>query len=495
MANSFPLPAIRDSTSPNRLIGRLYIGLGVILLVPAVTNAYVGWFSRYMADDYCTVGVLRVSGFTQSQVYWYTSWSGRFAFTFFVNVAELIGPGLVRFLPAAIILLWLAALVFLIHRMLYTLGYQSHTGIVLSLAAVILLGTLWGAPNIYQSIYWQTGLLTYVVPLVLLSGYLGWLLLRRPRQQLGRAARAMIAVSGATAFVIGGFSETNLSLQMLALLLLLTISVYQVKKKSRVVDRWLIVAGLVGSLAAAIVIIAAPGNDVRQGLMPTPSAPVEWLGRTASDVLLFANRGLQRLTLTTVLVTIVPFLLALFPAREDARRSQDKSEELRKWGTLVLLVPLCTAMLMFATIAPYEYVVSTYPDGRVLVTTQFVLVAGLAAWGFVAGKLSRAVLPLSITAKSVLIGAVWIAALIPISVGVVRATLHSLDPLADAQEFAITWDQRDETIHRAVMGGEEAMAVRSLNHMGGLAEIGRDPNEWINRCVAQTYDLKTVVAK
>jgi hypothetical protein len=456
---------------------------------------YVGWYSRYMADDYCTVGVLREMGFSQSQQYWYTSWSGRFAFTFFVNVAEIIGPSVVRVLPAAFVLLWLAAMVFLIRRSLHALGCQPHTGIVLSLAAVVLLGTLWGAPNIYQSIYWQTGLLTYAVPLILLSGYLGWLLRRHSRQQPGRTGWALVAVSAAAAFVIGGFSETNLSLQMLALLMLLTISVYQARKKSGAANRWLITAGLVGSLAAATVIIAAPGNDVRQGLMPTPSGSFEWLGRTAWDVLLFANRGLQRLTLTTVLVTMVPFLLAFFPSREDARQSEGKIEELRKWGALVLLIPPCTALLMFATIAPYEYVVSTYPDGRVLITTQFVLVAGLAAWGFAVGRLARAVLPLSPIAKPGVYAAVWLVALVPISVGVVRATLHSLEPLADAQEFAVTWDQRDHTIKQAVEGGEQVMAARSLNHMGGLAEIGRDPDEWINRCVAQSYGLKRVVAK
>ena len=488
-------PTMRDATFSHRLIDGFYIGLGAILLIPTLTTMYVGWFSRYMADDYCTVGTLRELGFSQSQQFWYTNWSGRFAFTFFVNVAEMIGPSVVRLLPAAFILLWLAAMVFLIRRSLHALGYQSYTGTVLGLAAVVLLGTLWGAPNIYQSVYWQTGLLTYVVPLILLSGYFGWLLLRQRPQRPGRASWVMIAVSAAMAFVIGGFSETNLSLQTLALLMLLVIGIYGVRKNSGIVDRWLIAAGLVGSLAAAIVIIAAPGNDVRQGLMPSPSGLVEWLGRTAWDVLLFANRGLQRLTLTTVLVTIVPFLLALFPARENARRSQGKTGELRKWGTLVLLIPLSTALLMFATIAPYEYAVSTYPDGRVLITTQFVLVAGLAGWGFAAGKLSRTVLPLSLAAKSSLVAGVWLVALIPISVAVVSATLHSLDPLADAQEFAITWDLRDETIRQTVERGEKAMAVRSLNHMGGLAEIGRDPNEWINRCVAQSYGLKTVIAK
>jgi hypothetical protein len=31
--------------------------------------------------------------------------------------------------------------------------------------------------------------------------------------------------------------------------------------------------------------------------------------------------------------------------------------------------------------------------------------------------------------------------------------------------------------------------------LAGLAEIGHDPEEWINRCVAGTYGLGSVVAK
>jgi hypothetical protein len=31
--------------------------------------------------------------------------------------------------------------------------------------------------------------------------------------------------------------------------------------------------------------------------------------------------------------------------------------------------------------------------------------------------------------------------------------------------------------------------------MGGLAEIGDDPTEWINVCVADAYDAQAVIAK
>jgi hypothetical protein len=30
---------------------------------------------------------------------------------------------------------------------------------------------------------------------------------------------------------------------------------------------------------------------------------------------------------------------------------------------------------------------------------------------------------------------------------------------------------------------------------GGLAEIGDNPDEWVNVCVADTYDVEAVVAK
>jgi hypothetical protein len=30
--------------------------------------------------------------------------------------------------------------------------------------------------------------------------------------------------------------------------------------------------------------------------------------------------------------------------------------------------------------------------------------------------------------------------------------------------------------------------------MGGLAEIGKDPTEWINRCVANSYGLERITS-
>jgi len=64
------------------------------------------------------------------------------------------------------------------------------------------------------------------------------------------------------------------------------------------------------------------------------------------------------------------------------------------------------------------------------------------------------------------------------------------------RNYAAAWDQRDRNLHAAAEVGENVVYAASLTHMGGgLAEIGYDSNEWINRCVALTYGFDQVIAK
>src|SRR5207302_5990705 len=84
--------------------------LGAALSVPLLVYASIGSYARYTADDYCWAGVLREQGFLGAQAWWYVAYSPRYAFTFIVNVVELLGPGIVPFLPALALVVWVAAL-------------------------------------------------------------------------------------------------------------------------------------------------------------------------------------------------------------------------------------------------------------------------------------------------------------------------------------------------------------------------------------------------
>src|SRR3972149_1831433 len=150
--------------------------IAVLRLLPVFAMAYVGTFSRYLADDYCTAGVLRSNGFWNGLGSWYVGGSGRFSYIFLMQLLPLPGPGVAPFAAALLLLLWAIGILLLLRNLSRRSGVSASWTMVAALAATLLLATALGAPDRYQSFYWQTGLVTYGAPLVLLtSGRLGLL--------------------------------------------------------------------------------------------------------------------------------------------------------------------------------------------------------------------------------------------------------------------------------------------------------------------------------
>src|SRR5215831_439251 len=107
-----------------------------------LAHAYVGWFGRFVSDDYCTAGVLRSYGFFGAQKQWFLRWSGRFSFTFAIDFAHLIGPKIVAFLPVLVLSYWVAALTWAVsHMITRSFGALRILGSAL-LAEIIIFGTL-----------------------------------------------------------------------------------------------------------------------------------------------------------------------------------------------------------------------------------------------------------------------------------------------------------------------------------------------------------------
>src|SRR5262245_8033397 len=147
--------------------------LCVALALPLAAYASVGAYARYTVDDYCWAGVLRVEGFWRAQMLWYTGYSPRYAFTFLVNVAELAGPAIVPFLPAVAIVVWVTVLAWAVRQFEVQLGRVSQWMSAVLAALLVAFGTFATAPDLAQSLYWQTGMLTYLLPLVLATVIVG----------------------------------------------------------------------------------------------------------------------------------------------------------------------------------------------------------------------------------------------------------------------------------------------------------------------------------
>jgi len=460
------------------------------------THAFLGGYSRYLADDFCTAGDVARLGFWGAQSNLYQTWSGRFSFSFVIALTHLLGPGITPFLPAAMLVLWLAASTFLMHQWISRWVEAGKWIFPLMLASVSIAVVLTCSPNIYQSLYWQTGMLTYLFPLVLLTAYLGFLLKAAGEETRGLRRIVQNILGVFWPFFMGGFSETYVSVQTAALLSGLAILLAMKSSPAVRNLRRLVVLGLLGSLAALILVVIAPGNAVRQGLLPERPGLSRLITATLKDWYIFTARTVKWHFLPIALLSTSAALAGFWLAGLKVGSKKHSLPHSRSILVWIVAIPFMTFLLMSASIAPYEYAISSFPDARVLITTVFVFLLGILGWSFFLGTWLAGWQNVSWKWVSRI---AFISALVCAGLFFIYARQAVITAIQDQEimrNYAAAWDQRDRNLHAAAEVGENVVYAASLTHMGGgLAEIGYDSNEWINRCVALTYGFDQVIAK
>ena len=132
---------------------------------PLVDVNGFGPFTRYLADDYSTAGVLLRSGFWAAQSYWYYAWSGCYSYTFLVSLVEKAGLVIVPWLPMAALLVLIVSLAWTLRQFFQALGIKLALVWVVFLSNIIVFGTIKSFHEFQQVIFWQTGILSYQVNL------------------------------------------------------------------------------------------------------------------------------------------------------------------------------------------------------------------------------------------------------------------------------------------------------------------------------------------
>src|SRR6202008_4712661 len=90
-----------------------------------------------------------------------------------VSISEFIGPRAVCFLPAFALTLWVVAATWTIYQIFLIVNFPNPLLNSLVTGLTVVFATIHSTPDVVQSLYWQTGMLTYLVPLILLTIYLG----------------------------------------------------------------------------------------------------------------------------------------------------------------------------------------------------------------------------------------------------------------------------------------------------------------------------------
>lgn len=415
--------------------------------------AWRGWYARYLTDDYCTASLLQTLGFFDAMAWHRQNWSGRFSYFPLKAVFESFGAITAQITPTVMIVLLFAS-AFAALR----IHFRGATRLGLTAVSLAVVFTIVdGSPsltNIGGSLYWETGSVTYLPPLMLI---LLWSALFSAQMRV----RAAVAVSVVMMFVAGGMSETSLAAQgAMTGAAFVAALLFRSRRAT-----WIAGAGLAATLLALVTVATAPGNAVRTQIdvVRRPFLDAATLSLHYADAFIgtytFAG-GLSFLTL--ILVTFV-FV-------SGNRRIPPRV------ALAVAVVALCSYVTSFL---PSSLLLPTGPPERALDVPNFFLIAavfaatiaGAARTGELTSRRARVAAALSI----LLLYAPW------------ASVRDNLVAIPYAREIAVKTDEADRIL-RASRGKDVALkAPWALS----MRIFHPQTTHWTSRCVSRYYGLNS----
>ncbi len=466
----------------------------VTLGVAIAIYAYIGRYTRYVADDYAMQIALRVRGYWATQVAEYARNGGRFSATALIGAGSLLNEVFVEVLPGLLLLGWAVLGALAVRRLIPAAAWPS----CVALAAVVIVTTVAITPSPFLSVYWMTGSMTYTVPLLLGTGLV---FLTAPHALPSRLRLASVA---GMAFVAGGFNETYGAAQLLAFVLLLVATITMGRSAVRH-RRGLAISGIIGAASALAVVAAAPGNVIRFraiadgiGVRPTIlTLPGFTLGKAWEFL---NNVFISHWFAATAVAVLAGVLAARLPSGTAGRA---------RLGTAAMYVAATAAVVIVASLAPAAWVEAALAQPYAQIVPTYAGVCGIAALGFIAGLtirhkfddqiVTRRVPPRS---KSLVVA---VSSLVAATVVMVTpaATAISIWGSRDAlHDYAATKDAQAHLARVAAAAGQPSVVVPSASAIRGLGvfydadneELVADPRYWVNVDEALYYGVGSVVA-
>ena len=203
----------------------------------------------------------------------------------------------------------------------------------------------------------------------------------------------------------------------------------------------------------------------------------------------FSLNSFRTLPLPTFFSVLMPFLI--FHGLYSMPAPELNPVQRKRVLLLLIIAPLFCYGLIVGSFAPSVYG-QGYPIERARFAGQFCLVLALMIAGAALGILLaqwRPRLLQSLPMKTISAVLLMIAAIYPL-----RAAWLTLSDVPEYRDRALFWDARDEYVRRHASQGEMEIIVPGYSGVHGIKEWDDDPNQWVNRCAAAYYGVKSIVA-
>lgn len=461
------------------------------LLLPLLAMAYLGQYSRYIADDYCTTARALSEGVLGSTLWWYNHWAGQFTNWIVKGSAAFLGQGLTALLPTLVLSAGTAVAAWMIYQVAKIIQLPLPRVNAVIGGSLLVFAVFDGTPSLIQSLFWLGAVIPYTTPLIAIMFLVGFMIFTHRRNPKHVPVSAIIVTAGVT-FTAGGLSEVYVAFQTTVLALAFVAVLVFAPMSYRRVTLALLGVGIVCSLAALLIIAIAPGNAVRMARFEAiPLIEVIWktLLTTATFPLIAAGRF-------STIPLIVAVLLPLFICYRLEALPPHLRLSPRTVKKLLALSALTAFVLIAACLAPPIQGTGSPPAARAYIIPQFILVSTALFWGSVIGLGARWQQPRLQPIKRQLAGLAVIALA---AVGPLASTWQILSNVPAFRTYASEWDSRDRDIRTAVERGERQIVTYilavDLGSLAALDTIAPDGEKGINECAARYYGVDSLAAR
>lgn len=454
--------------------------ISLFMALAVMTYGYTSMFSRFILDDFCMGQTLVEKGFWPAQVWWYYNFIGRYSFTFFIHIFVGFGPRGARYMPVIALVVLILSIFFITYSITFKKfrGYKSTIASILA-ALTISFFTLFLAPEVTESFDWVVGMTTYFLPIVFFSlsvMVFSFII----NLNLSKALRKVLLVLLAILIIInGGFSE-SFTVVMCTFWAIISAYFYFYVPKYPKHNLKLSLFCLIFSIFSLVLVVIAPGNNIRKSYFPKPQPPTIVASQSVNETVNFITSSVTKTKSAFILLLISAVVVSILIGKKlSAEKAALKFVQIS--GMAILLI--------FCSYVPPLYALSNLPPDRVLIIPMFILIMYIFISGYLLGSYLQTLSKISLVIISLLI---FIVSLI-ISIKIpYSAQIKLQDNIVNKAAFAKGFDNLDNDIRYKVTTGQLDYIAQPIpftnNHEATQLS---DSTHWINKCIAGYYRLRS----
>ncbi len=471
------------------IVFRYVMGLCVFAMLIAIgVYAYLGTFSRYLSDDYCEAVEVSHTNPVSAVIKRYTAgdWraANRYSNLMFVGFSEWLGPNNMQITMSSMVLFWVIGLAWSMHE------FRKFFKIDWSLQADCFLGVTLGffillqAPNLFQTMYWRSSMMTHFAPLVFGSFQFAFWMKQAARSLNDKISLPVYLFIFFGTFIIAGFSEPPVATMVTALVLLILAVFWFVNSPMKEKFLSLLIWAFAGAFLGLFVMVLSPAN-MNMAVNSRPSM-FELLHDSFLFSFYFIEFSLRELPLPNILSATIPLLIVwLYKQVHPSELTQKQKQIL--W-LIIAASPFFMWILIAAGFSPSVYG-QGYPVERMRFLARAIMTATFMLEGAMLGFLVQFKL-----AKA----GRWVIASVFLLLGFVyplRAALYVYRTnVPEYQLRAEMWDLRNAYIMRHAAFGETDIIIPGYSGVHNVKELDDDPDHWVNICAAKFYGVHSIRA-